>query len=329
MTGRGRAVATAAALVLLAASACAERPGHAPEPARSWAIAIHAGAGTIAKPEDPAEAEVRLLGLRRALEAGRTVLEGGGEALDAVTAVITTLEDDPHFNAGRGAVYDWEGGHRLDASIMRGADHGCGGVAGVTTVRHPILLARLVMERTPHVLLAGEGAERFADVAGVERVENAWFDTEERRRAWEEFRAENAAAEPHGTVGAVARDRTGHLAAATSTGGMTGKRWGRVGDTPIPGAGTWADDATCAVSSTGTGEEYIRNAAAAQVSFAMAFRGASLEEAVHRVIHEVLKPGDGGMIAVDRDGRIVLDFNTTGMYRGAADSTGRFEVAIW
>jgi L-asparaginase / beta-aspartyl-peptidase len=241
--------------------------------------------------------------------------------------LVREMEDDPLFTAGRGAVFTAIGTHELDAAIMDGRDLSAGAVAAVSTVRHPITLARLVMTETPHVLLVGEGAERFADQMEVERVENAWFDTADRRAAWERLRAPEG--EDRDTVGAVARDVHGHLAAATSTGGTTNKRWGRVGDVPILGAGTFADDRTAALSATGKGEEFIRHGVARAISARMEIAGEPLAEAARVVIHEVLQPEDGGVIGVDRDGTIVFQFNSTGMYRGAADSAGRFEVGIW
>ena len=297
-----------------------------------WAIAIHGGAGTIAR-EAPAEqlAEHKAA-LEVALRHGQTMLANGASAMDVCEAVVRILEDDPHFNAGKGAVFNEKGEHELDASIMDGATLSCGAVAGVRTVRNPVSLARLVMQRTKHVLLMGEGAEQFATLMGVERVPNTWFDTEHRRKVLEEVLRERAAglakpAHTYGTVGCVVRDAQGHLAAATSTGGLTGKRWGRVGDTPIIGAGNWAD-ARVAVSGTGTGEQFIRHAVARTIAARMEYGGQSLQQATEALVQHTLQPDDGGVIAVDRDGRIAMPYNSEGMYRGAADSTGRFEVHI-
>ena len=297
-----------------------------------WAIAIHGGAGTIAR-EAPAEqlAEHKAA-LEAALRHGQTMLTNGASAMDVCEAVVRILEDDPHFNAGKGAVFNEKGEHELDASIMDGATLSCGAVAGVRTVKNPVSLARLVMQRTKHVLLMGEGAEQFATLMGVERVPNTWFDTEHRRKVLEEVLRERAAglAKPshtYGTVGCVVRDAQGKLAAATSTGGLTGKRWGRVGDTPIIGAGNWAD-ARVAVSGTGTGEQFIRHAVARTIAARMEYGGQSLQEATDGLVRHTLQPDDGGVIAVDRDGRIAMPYNSEGMYRGAADSTGRFEVHI-
>ena len=299
----------------------------APRP--DWAIAIHAGAGTIARDTYAPVREEYLEALRGAVRMGADALDAGESGVEVVERVVRHLEDDPRFNAGKGAVFNFEGGHELDAAIMDGSDRSCGAVAGVTTVRHPITLARNVMERTGHVLLAGAGAERLADEVGVERVDNSWFGTEARRESWERFREQRDAAEVHGTVGVVVLDRDGHLAAGTSTGGITGKRYGRIGDSPVIGAGTYADDRTCAVSCTGKGEEFIRHGVARRVAHLMEMRGLGLGEAADQVVHGVLEPGTGGLVAVGHDGEIALVFNTPGMFRGAADSTGRFEVAIW
>jgi beta-aspartyl-peptidase (threonine type) len=290
-----------------------------------WAIAIHGGAGSLGA---DAPADVRdgyLAGLETALSAGKAILDSGGSSLDAVEEVIAILEDDIQFNAGRGAVYNAEGEHELDASIMDGRTLACGGVAGVRTVKNPIRLARDVMEQTRHVLLAGSGAEAFADEAGVERVEPAYFDSENRRQSLDR------ALDPghKGTVGVVALDRSGNLAAGTSTGGLTAKKFGRVGDSPIIGAGTYADNRRGAVSGTGIGEQYIRHAVAYDIGARMAYQGLDLQAAVDRVIDETLDEGDGGIIALDPAGRIAMRYNTPSMLRGAADSSGRFEVKIW
>jgi len=317
-------------LVLLTAAAC-----HAPPPRVEWAIAIHGGAGVIARDTYEPLRQEYLDALTAALEAGRDILAGGGESLDAVETVVRILEDDPRFNAGKGAVFTHEGRNELDAAIMDGRALACGAVTGVTTVKNPITLARKVMEDSSHVFFGGDGAERFADRVGVERVDPAYFFTERRyealQRALERERREReSAAEPdHGTVGVVALDRDGNLAAGTSTGGLTNKRHGRIGDTPVIGAGTYADNRTCAVSGTGQGEEFIRHGVALTVSALMEYGGLDLQRAAEIVVHEQLRAGDGGVIAVDREGTIAMVFNTAGMFRGAADSNGRFEVAIW
>lgn len=272
--------------------------------------------------------------LQAALDAGTKVLRDGGAALDAVTAVITRLEDDPKFNAGRGAVFTWDGSHELDASIMDGRTRAAGAVAGVTTVRHPILLAREVMENSPHVMLAGEGAEQFAQENGLELVPNDWFSTDARREALERLKAENLSALDvdikFGTVGAVALDSQGNVAAGTSTGGMTGKRWGRIGDAPIIGAGTYADNRACAVSATGWGEYFIRVGVAHEICARMRLQGTAPQQAADAVMQEVKDlGGDGGVILVTPAGEAVFSFNTGGMYRGRADSSGMNEVAIF
>lgn len=294
-----------------------------------WAIAIHGGAGSSPDSRTQAENDAYLLSLRSALRRGATLLDEGGTALDAVEQVILRLEDDPLFNAGKGAVFTADGQHELDASIMDGASLACGAVAGVTRVKNPISLARLVMERTRHVLLAGEGADRFAEELGVERVGQDYFFTEARHESLQRFlEAERRKTAEHGTVGAVALDRRGDLAAGTSTGGLTGKMHGRVGDSPIVGAGTYAKNATCAVSGTGVGEEFIRHGVAQRISDLMEYRGLSLEAATQHVVGELLHEGDGGIIAVGHEGSIAMVFNTEGMVRGAADSTGRFETRL-
>lgn len=295
-----------------------------------FAIAIHGGAGVIAKDASEAERKAYVAGLEKALREGRDRLSRGESALDACEAVVRILEDDPNFNAGKGAVFTEDGKHELDASIMDGSSLKCGAVGAVRTVKNPISLARLVMEKTTHVLLISDGAEQFADSVKVERVDPSYFDTEKRRKALEEVLKERKAApKPRGTVGCVALDMQGNLAAATSTGGMTAKRFGRVGDSPIIGAGTYANNASCAVSCTGTGEEFIRHAAAFDVSALMLYKGLSVEKAAHTVIFERLQPDDGGLIAVSNTGEIAMPYSTLGMFRGAADSGGRFDIAIW
>ena len=320
------ALGTFCAVCLVACAA--EGPPSAPageSPQREWAIAIHGGAGGLAT-DTPDEIRDRYIGgLEAALSAGKRLLEAGGSSLDAVEEVIAILEDDIQFNAGRGAVFNAAGKHELDASIMDGETLAGGGVAGVRTVKNPIRLARKVMEQTRHVLLAGAGAEAFADATGVERVEPEYFYSEKRWLALQQ-KLESA---DKGTVGVVALDRDGNLAAGTSTGGLTAKMPGRVGDSPIIGAGTYADNRRCAVSGTGVGEQYIRHSAAYAVGALMAYEGLSLQQAVDRVIDETLAPGDGGLIAVDPQGNIAMRYNTTAMFRGAADSAGRFEVKIW
>jgi beta-aspartyl-peptidase (threonine type) len=300
-----------------------ERPVAADGPA--WALAIHGGAGGLPRDVGDDVRDGYLRSLETVLNLGQQRLEAGASSLDVVAELIVLMEDDPAFNAGKGAVFNAEGEHELDASIMNGADLSAGGVAGVRTVKNPILLAREVMAQTRHLLLAAGGAEAFADEVGVERVEPSYFDVPARRKS-----LERALANEHkGTVGVVALDRNGHLAAGTSTGGLTAKKYGRVGDSPIIGAGTYADDEGCAVSGTGVGEEYIRHSAAYSVSSLVSDHGWEVQKAVDHLIHDVLKPGDGGVIAVDLHGHIGVAYNTSAMFRGTADSSGRFEVAIW
>ncbi|HEY7805746.1 MAG TPA: isoaspartyl peptidase/L-asparaginase [Croceibacterium sp.] len=300
-----------------------------------WSIAIHGGAGTILR-ENLADAQRRAyeVGLAAALDAGANLLAEGGSALDAVAAAVVLLEDDPLFNAGRGATFTFEGGIELDAAIMDGRDRAAGAVAAVTTVRNPLLLARAVMEHSPHVFLAGAGAEQFAREQGFEPVDPSWFETPERRRQLEEFRARKSgwfdSSVKYGTVGAVARDTQAHVAAATSTGGLTGKRWGRIGDSPLIGAGTYADDRACAVSATGAGEYFIRTGAAKAIADRVCLLGEGLQEAADAVIAEVgALGGDGGVIVAGADGGTAFALNTAGMYRGRADSEGRREIAIF
>jgi beta-aspartyl-peptidase (threonine type) len=292
------------------------------------AIAIHGGAGTLA-PADltPENERAYRAGLERALRAGFAVLESGGSALDASVSAVRVLEDDPLFNAGRGAVVAANGLHELDASVMDGRDLSAGAVTGVRHVRSPIELARLVMERSPHVMLAGTGAEEFALEQGMTPVPNSHFATERRRLELERMLQGQLGAGREslmGTVGAVARDAAGNLAAATSTGGMTGKKWGRVGDSPIIGAGTYAANDCCAVSATGHGEFFIRAAVAHEIASLMRYRGLGVVEAADEVVMQQLVRlgGSGGVIAVGRDGRIAMPFNSEGMLRGAMDSRG-------
>ncbi len=306
-----------------------------------WAIAIHGGAGPSPAIFTDEANKARHQSMQDALDVGKGILEKGGSSLDAVEAVVRFLEEDPQFNAGKGAVFNAEGKHELDASIMDGRNRACGAIAGVSRVRNPITLARTVMTQTKHVLLTGAGAEQIAEAHGLELVDNTWFDTPATRARWEEFlRGQDEKDEEkndkaallldtgsyYGTVGCVALDSDGNLAAGTSTGGMTNKRFGRVGDSPIIGAGTWADNETCAVSCTGIGEEYIRNAVAFDVAAKIRYQGISLEESVRHILEKTLKPGDGGIIAVDRFGKVYMGYNSRGMARAAADSSGWQEV---
>jgi L-asparaginase / beta-aspartyl-peptidase len=301
------------------------------------AIAIHGGAGVMDRAKMSAEREAAYrAGLMAALHAGYAILERGGSSLDAVAAVVRTLEDDPLFNAGRGAVLDARGDAELDAAIMDGNGPRAGAVAAVRHVKNPIDLARLVMDKSPYVLLVGDGAEEFALEQGVVLVSADYFRTEQRIEELHEAQREHAAAAgsalPKGTVGAVAVDRAGNLAAATSTGGLTNKHVGRVGDTPLIGAGTYANNESCAVSGTGTGEYFIRAVAAYDVCALMHYRHLPLAQAVHTVIYDKLQKAaadTGGLIAIDRDGNIVMEFNTPGMLRAAHDLHGHETVAIF
>jgi beta-aspartyl-peptidase (threonine type) len=293
-----------------------------------WSLAIHGGAGTIPKDIPESQKEEYLKSLRAALEIGKKVLAGGGTSLDAVEKVVRFLEDDPLFNAGKGAVFTNEGTNELDAAIMDGRDLSCGSVAGLKTVKNPISLARMVMEKSPHVFMVGQGAEKFADEMKVERVDPKYFFTQKRWDDWQKNLKEEAEKDKD-TVGAVALDVHGNLAAATSTGGMTNKRFGRLGDVPVIGAGTYANNRTAAISATGWGEQFIKHTVAHDISALMEYKGLTLQQAADEVIHRKLQKDDGGVIGVARDGSIALVFNSEGMYRGAADSKGRFEVAIW
>lgn len=301
-----------------------------------FALALHGGAGLDLAKLGLAEKEDYRASLQQALEIGRQVLVAGGTALDAVEQTVRALEDDPLYNAGRGSVFNSEGQHELDASIMDGASGLGGAVAGVTTVKNPISLARLVMSETPHVLLIGEGAERFADEVSdreqIIRVPNEYFSTERRRREWESAleraRVPARAKDDRSTVGCVALDRQGNLAAATSTGGTTNKKFGRVGDTPILGAGTYAANETCAVSCTGTGEYFIRQSIAFHVSALMAYKGLSVEEAARYAVEKLLPADAGGLIALDREGRVSMHFNTAAMPRASIDGAGEILIRL-
>lgn len=304
-----------------------------------FALVIHGGAGTRPRAELQARRKAQYeKGLERALRAGYDVLQQGGSSIDAVTTAVVALEDDPLFNAGRGAVLNAAGGHELDASIMEGATLRAGAVAGVRRIRNPVLAARAVMERSPHVVLAGAGADAFARKHGLVLVHQNYFTTPQRRVARElaglrrrgRLGGKASAAEAHGTVGAVALDRAGDLAAATSTGGFTNKMVGRVGDTPILGAGTYAHNSSCAVSATGDGEFFIRGVLAHNVSARMRYLGESLAMAARKALDEVAAlGGSGGLIAVDQRGRIAMPFMTDGMYRGYVQGDGKFVVKIF
>jgi beta-aspartyl-peptidase (threonine type) len=299
------------------------------------AMAIHGGAGAIARHLVSEEQERRYrAGLESALDAGYSVLEHSGSSLDAVSTAVRILEDDPLFNAGRGAALTRDGAAELDAAIMDGERQRAGAVACVRHVRNPIDLARRVMEKSRHVLLVGAGAEEFALEEGIPLVPNEYFQTEERRQQLETARGGQRVSEligTQGTVGAVALDRKGNLAAATSTGGMTNKRAGRVGDSPLIGAGTYARNGVCAVSTTGHGEYFIRAVAAYHICSAIEYRGLTLEQAAREMLHSIISGlgGSGGIIAVNARGQVVVDFSSEGMFRGVRDSSGRREVAIY
>ena len=300
-----------------------------------FAIAIHGGAGTLSGSETSAEHEkAYLAGLSAALDAGYSVLERSGSSLDAAIAAVCVLEDNPLFNAGRGAVLTRDGAAELDASVMDGRTLKAGAVTGLKHVKNPIALARRVMDHSPHVMLVGAGAEEFARLQGVELVSNEYFRTEVRQAQLHRLLDGSAEKEndlvAFGTVGAVALDADGNVAAATSTGGMTGKRWGRVGDSPIIGAGTYASNASCAVSATGHGEYFIRSVVAHDICAQVEYLKLPLANAVDNVLAKMKAlGGNGGVIAVDPSGEIVLEFNSGGMFRGQRTSAGKNEVALY
>ena len=316
---------------------------------KPFAIAIHGGAGTIQKAKFTPEREKAYRAkLTEAVEAGYAVLDKGGESLDAVTAAINILENSPFFNAGKGAVYTHNETHEMDASIMEGKNRQAGAVAGVKHIENPINLAKLVMEESVHVMLSGDGAEEFAKKQGVALVDNNIFDSEGRyksllraknkmQKAEEKLKDYQAAHQTLdteykvGTVGAVALDKMGNIAAGTSTGGMTNKRFGRIGDSPVIGAGTFAENESCAVSATGHGEYFIRYNVAADICARVKYQGKSIEQAGNEVIHDVLLPvgGTGGVIIIDTKGNISLPFNTKGMYRATKTNTSPTYVAIF
>jgi len=307
-------------------------------------LAVHGGAGTIDRSKMTPEKEHEYRAeLERALTVGDEILKRGGSSLDATEAAVRVLEDDPHFNAGKGAVFTSAGTNEMDAAIMDGKTLNAGTVASLKHIRNPIVLGRLVMEKSGHVMMDGAGAEAFAKENGIELVDQKYFFTQERWDALQKIKAAEknrtgkrgkafiiTDQDRHGTVGAVALDKNGNLAAATSTGGTTNKRPGRVGDSPVIGAGTYANNATCAVSATGDGEYFIRATAARDVAALMEYRGMSLQEAAQAVLDKVAKlGGSGGLIAIDRQGNVTLPFNTSGMYRGYVDPNGKFVVEIY
>jgi beta-aspartyl-peptidase (threonine type) len=302
-----------------------------------FGLAIHGGAGTLPRAESGGERELRYrAGLAAALDAGYAVLEAHGSSLDAVTRAVTVLEDNPLFNAGLGSVFTLDGRNELDAAIMDGRTLNAGSVCGVTHIRNPIELARAVMEHSEYVMLSGAGAEEFALSRGFALVPRSYFYTPERWRQLERIRGGDAGLSAltisHvGTVGAVALDAEGRLAAATSTGGMTGKRYSRIGDSPIIGAGTYADDRSCAVSATGHGEMFIRAAVAHDICSRMRFGSRTLREAVREVVFDELVKlqGEGGVIAIDAQGEIAMEFNSEGMFRASRRAGEEAEIAIY
>lgn len=300
----------------------------------SWKLVVHGGAGVIERAllSGTEEEEIRA-GLAAALDAGSAVLAAGGSALDAVEAAARSLEDDPHFNAGRGSVFTYQGTIETDAAIMEGAKRSAGAVTGATATKNPVCLARAVMEHSPHVLLSREGADQFSREQGLEQVGPEWFATPERRRQLDLMKQDEShyfdEELKYGTVGAVACDMHGHVAAATSTGGLTGKRWGRIGDSPLIGSGTYADDRAAAISATGAGEYFIRAAVAHEICARMRMLGEDAATAADRAIADVGKlGGSGGVIVVTPGGEAAYAFNTPGMYRGMAGPEGK-TVAIY
>lgn len=312
-----------------------------------YVLVIHGGAGTILKASMSPEKEAAYTGaLTEALNAGYAVLQKGGNSLDAVEQAIIVMENSPLFNAGKGAVFTNEGKNELDASIMDGKNLAAGAVAGISTVKNPILAARAVMEKSGHVMMAGAGAEKFAASVGLEIVDPSYFYTEDRWKGLQRALAEDSAKavldhddktsvihnrdNKFGTVGAVALDQSGNLAAGTSTGGMTNKKFGRIGDAPIIGAGTYCDNATAGISCTGWGEFFIRAGVAKTVSDLIEYKGLSLAEAASTAIEKMAKlGGDGGLVALDSKGNIAMPFNTEGMYRGAITKDGKIEISIY
>ena len=303
--------------------------------ASDWALVVHGGAGIIEQGTLTTEEDQSIrAALTRALEAGAAVLEGGGVALDAAEAAVRVLEDDPNFNAGRGSVFTYDGAIEMDAAVMDGRTRDAGAVTGVRRTRNPVSLARRVMEASPHVLLSREGADAFSVEQGLEQAEPHWFETAERRRQLEELTAQGDAyfdvRMKYGTVGAVARDKAGHLAAATSTGGITGKRWGRIGDSPLIGAGTYADDRAGAVSATGSGEYFIRAVVAHEICARARIANEGVLPAARAVIKDVGGlGGTGGVIVLGPEGEGGWVFNSSGMYRGRVSAAAAPLVAIY
>ncbi len=325
---------------------CAETPKQEPKPEPTFGIVIHGGAGTILRknmtPEK--EQEYRAV-LAEAIQVGHRILKAGGSSQEAVEKTIHVMEDSPLFNAGKGAVLNAEGSIELDASFMRGDNLDAGAISGVKTIKHPISAAIQVMEASPHVMLSGGGADTFAAAQGLEIVAPEYFFTERRINALKRVQEAAAAKETswtpeernflehqrYGTVGCVALDLSGNLAAGTSTGGMTNKKWNRIGDAPIIGAGTYANNATCAISATGWGEFFIRSVVAHDISALMEYKGLTIQEAAYEVIHNKVAKlgGDGGVVGIDRNGNPMMEMNTPGMYRAHMDAAGKLEVKIY
>ncbi len=327
-------------LILSLAAPVVAHPGHhdekdKPMPEKTWTLVLHGGSGGMARDTlTPEKDTAARAGLTKALEAGSSVLAKGGSAMDAVSAAIMVLEDDPHFNAGKGAVFTYKGVNELDASIMDGKTLGAGAVTAARYTKNPILLARAVMEKSPHVFLSREGADEFSREQGLEQVDTDYFATPERWRQLEELKSKKLGWYDvdlkYGTVGAVAVDSEGNVAAGTSTGGLTGKRWGRIGDSPVIGAGNYADNRACAVSATGAGEYFIRIGVAHEICARMRMLGEDAKTAADHVIKEVgLLGGTGGVIVTAQDGTATWSFNTPGMYRGKATSKGDKMVAVY
>lgn len=310
---------------------------------QKYCIAIHGGAGTILRSTMTPELQLQYeAGLQGAIDTGYKILAAGGSAVDAVEAAVTSLEDFPLFNAGKGSVFNNKGMQEMDAALMDGSNLAAGAVCGIAHVKNPVQVARAVMEHSGHVMLAGTGAEEFARAQGMAMEDDAYFYTEQRYQQWQQALKDDVVQLDHtvkeektdkkfGTVGAVALDMNGNLAAATSTGGLTNKKFGRIGDSPIPGAGTYANNNTCAISCTGVGELFIRSVVAYDISCLIDYKGLSLKEACDIVVHDKLVKigGEGGLIALDKHGNIEMSFNSEGMYRACKTSDGRNEVLIY
>lgn len=307
--------------------ACSTPPSQPTE--MEWAIVVHGGAGSLVKNEEmKTQYETHLL---EAIQLGSDMLKDGANALDVAEAVVIYMEDCPLFNAGKGAVKTLEGTHELDAAIMDGSNLKAGAIAGVTDIKNPIKAARLVMDSTEHVFLIGEGASFFAQSQGLEMVDNKYFSTEQREEQLDRIKNKQEESDPRGTVGCVVKDKQGNLAAATSTGGMSGKKWGRVGDVPVIGAGTYANNNTAAISGTGHGEYWIRRVVAYDISALMEYKNLSLQDASEEVIFNKIDPmggSGGGIIAVDKSGNISMVFNTELMHRAWAKSNGEYGVGV-